>query len=84
MTTPNTGSDTGAGPLSGLKILDIATIIAGPMAGSLLADFGAEVVKLELPGVGDGLRGFPPLKDGKPLWWKVTNRGKYHGPLDQA
>ena len=42
-------SDTGTGPLSGLKILDIATIIAGPMAGSLLADFGAEVVKLELP-----------------------------------
>ena len=75
-------SDTGTGPLSGVKILDIATIIAGPMAGSLLADFGAEVVKLELPGVGDGLRGFPPLKEGKPLWWKVTNRGKYHGTLD--
>ncbi|WP_028956941.1 CaiB/BaiF CoA-transferase family protein [Sulfitobacter sp. 20_GPM-1509m] len=71
-----------AGPLTGLKILDIATIIAGPMAGTLLADFGAEVVKLELPGVGDGLRGFPPFKEGKPLWWKVTNRGKYHGTLD--
>jgi crotonobetainyl-CoA:carnitine CoA-transferase CaiB-like acyl-CoA transferase len=77
-----TTADTGSGPLSGLKVLDIATIIAGPMAGSLLADFGAEVVKLELPGVGDGLRGFPPLKEGKALWWKVTNRGKYHGTLD--
>ena len=72
----------GAGPLKGLRILDIATIIAGPMAASLLADFGAEVIKLELPGVGDGLRGFPPFKDGKPLWWKVTNRGKRFGTLD--
>lgn len=78
MTHPTTGS----GPLSGLRVLDIATIIAGPMAGSLLADFGADVVKLELPGVGDGLRGFPPFKDGKSLWWKVTNRGKRHGTLD--
>lgn len=77
-----TDTATGTGPLSGLKILDIATIIAGPMAGSLLADFGAEVIKLELPGVGDGMRGFPPFKEGKSLWWKVTNRGKRHGTLD--
>lgn len=75
-------TDEGAGPLKGLRVLDIATIIAGPMAGTLLADFGAEVIKLELPGAGDGLRGFPPFKDGKSLWWKVTNRGKYHGTLD--
>lgn len=72
----------GEGPLAGLRVLDIATIIAGPMAATMMADFGAEVVKLELPGVGDGLRGFPPLKDGKSLWWKVTNRGKYFGTLD--
>lgn len=71
-----------SGPLKGLRVLDIATIIAAPMAGSLLADFGADVTKLELPGAGDGLRGFPPFKDGKPLWWKVTNRGKRHGTLD--
>ncbi|MCC5969295.1 MAG: CoA transferase [Pararhodobacter sp.] len=71
-----------SGPLRGLRVLDIATIIAAPMAASLLADFGAEVTKLELPGAGDGLRGFPPFKDGKPLWWKVTNRGKRHGTLD--
>lgn len=70
------------GPLSGLRVLDIATIIAAPMAASLLADFGAEVTKLELPGAGDGLRGFPPYKQGKPLWWKVTNRGKRYGTLD--
>ncbi|MGQ9370898.1 CaiB/BaiF CoA transferase family protein [Azospirillum sp. ST 5-10] len=72
----------GEGPLRGLRVLDIATIIAGPMAGTLMADFGAEVVKLELPGLGDGLRGFPPFRDGKSLWWKVTNRGKYFGTLD--
>ncbi|MGN6467741.1 MAG: CaiB/BaiF CoA transferase family protein [Rhizobiaceae bacterium] len=72
----------GSGPLKGLRILDIATIIAGPMAASLLADFGADVIKLELPGTGDGMRGFPPFRDGKPLWWKVTNRGKRFGTLD--
>jgi crotonobetainyl-CoA:carnitine CoA-transferase CaiB-like acyl-CoA transferase len=72
----------GSGPLKGLRILDIATIIAGPMAASLLADFGADVIKLELPGIGDGMRGFPPFRDGKPLWWKVTNRGKRFGTLD--
>ncbi|MEN2980520.1 CoA transferase [Tistrella bauzanensis] len=74
--------DTGQGPLSGLRVLDIATIIAGPMAATMMADFGAEVIKLELPGIGDGLRGFPPLKGQKSLWWKVTNRGKYFGTLD--
>lgn len=70
------------GPLHGLRVLDIATIIAAPSAASLLADYGADVVKAELPGAGDGARGFPPLKDGKPLWWKVTNRGKRFVTLD--
>ena len=69
-------------PLSGLRILDIATIIAAPFAGTLLADFGADVVKLELPGSGDGMRGFPPFKEGKSLWWKAANRGKQFGTLD--
>ncbi|SEI68300.1 Crotonobetainyl-CoA:carnitine CoA-transferase CaiB [Pseudooceanicola nitratireducens] len=70
------------GPLAGLKVLDIATIIAAPFAASLLADFGAEVTKFEMPGQGDGLRNFPPFRDDKPLWWKVTNRGKRYGTLD--
>ncbi len=69
------------GPLAGLKVLDIATIIAAPSAAALLADYGADVLKLELP-AGDGARGFPPFKDGKPLWWKVTNRGKKFATLD--
>jgi crotonobetainyl-CoA:carnitine CoA-transferase CaiB-like acyl-CoA transferase len=70
------------GPLQGLRVLDIATIIAAPSAAALLADYGADVVKAELPGAGDGARGFPPFKDGKPLWWKVTNRGKRFITLD--
>lgn len=74
---------TGAqGPLTGLRVLDIATIIAAPFSATLMADLGADVVKLELPGVGDGMRGFPPFRDGKSLWWKATNRGKQFGTLD--
>ncbi|MGH9510107.1 MAG: CaiB/BaiF CoA transferase family protein [Terriglobales bacterium] len=70
------------GPLTGLRVLDIATIIAGPSAAALLGDYGATVVKAELPRTGDGARDFPPHKDGKPLWWKVTNRGKRLITLD--
>jgi crotonobetainyl-CoA:carnitine CoA-transferase CaiB-like acyl-CoA transferase len=70
------------GPLEGLRILDIATIIAAPSAATLLGDYGADVVKVELPGAGDGARGFPPHKDGKPLWFKVLNRGKRFITLD--
>lgn len=72
-----------SGPLAGLRVLDIATIIAAPTAAALLGDYGAEVVKLELPGGGDAVaRKLPPLKDGKPLWWKVINRNKKFGTLD--
>jgi crotonobetainyl-CoA:carnitine CoA-transferase CaiB-like acyl-CoA transferase len=70
------------GPLRGLKVLDIATILAAPSCATLLADYGAEVVKLELPGVGDGARDFPPFKDGKSLWWKAINRNKQFITLD--
>lgn len=70
------------GPLEGLKVLDLATIVAAPLTATLLADYGADVVKVELPGAGDGLRGFPPFKDGKGLWWKVANRGKRFITLD--
>jgi len=69
-------------PLHGLRILDISTMIAAPVASTLLADFGAEVIKVELPGVGDVMRQLPPHKDGKPLWWKVTNRNKKGMTLD--
>lgn len=71
-----------SGPLQGLRVLDIATVLAGPFAATLMSDYGAEVVKLELPGKGDGMRAFPPFKDGKSLWWKSAQRGKKHITLD--
>ena len=70
------------GPLAGLKVLDIATIIAAPFAATLLADYGADVLKIEMPGQGDGVRTFPPFKHGKPLWWKTANRNKQFATLD--
>lgn len=71
-----------AGPLSGVKVLDISTVIAGPLSSTLLADLGAEVLKIELPGLGDHLRQLPPHKDGKSLWSKVANRNKRGITLD--
>jgi crotonobetainyl-CoA:carnitine CoA-transferase CaiB-like acyl-CoA transferase len=70
------------GPLRNLRILDLATIIAGPLAAGLLADFGAEVLKVEMPGKGDGLRALRPHKDGVSLWAKVVNRNKQGITLD--
>jgi|CXWL01.1.fsa_nt_gi crotonobetainyl-CoA:carnitine CoA-transferase CaiB-like acyl-CoA transferase len=70
------------GPLQGLRVLDISNVIAGPFAAALLGDFGAEVLKVELPGGGDPLRGLPPHKDGKPLLWKAVNRNKQAITLD--
>jgi crotonobetainyl-CoA:carnitine CoA-transferase CaiB-like acyl-CoA transferase len=71
-----------AGPLAGLRILDISTVIAGPFAATLLADLGAEVLKVEMPDTGDALRRLAPHKEGVPLWWKVTNRNKKGVTLD--
>ena len=71
-----------AAPLQGLRDLDISNVIAGPFAAGMLGDFGAEVLKVELPGTGDPLRALPPHKEGKPLIWKVTNRNKKGITLD--
>ncbi|MEB8433269.1 CoA transferase [Cocleimonas sp. KMM 6892] len=70
------------GPLTHLKVIDIATIIAGPLSAGLLADFGADVLKVELPKKGDGLRNLRPIKDGVSLWSKVINRNKRGITLD--
>ena len=67
---------TAQGPLSGLRVLDLSIIVAGGTATSLLADFGAEVVKIERPGTGDPLRNWGPFANGVSLWWKVHSRNK--------
>ena len=67
---------TAQGPLSGLRVLDLSIIVAGGTASSLLADFGAEVVKIERPGTGDPLRNWGPFANGVSLWWKVHSRNK--------
>ncbi len=63
------------GPVAGLRVIDCATILAGPLAATILGDFGAEVVKVEHPR-GDALRGMGHGKDGVGLWWKVAARNK--------
>src|ERR1700722_7485566 len=70
------------GPLAGLRILDISTVVAGPLSSTLLADLGAEVLKVEMPGAGDALRRLAPRKEGVPLWGKVTKPNKRGITLD--
>ncbi|MBT3820139.1 MAG: CoA transferase, partial [Nitrospinaceae bacterium] len=62
-------------PLEGIKVLDIGTLFAGPWVATYMADFGAEVIKVEHP-KGDSIRNFAPHKDGVSLWWKLAGRGK--------
>ncbi|MBX6342131.1 MAG: CoA transferase, partial [Thermomicrobiaceae bacterium] len=68
------------GPLSGVRVLDLSRLVAGGMCGMLLADFGAEVVKVEQPGRGDPLRTWSA--GGLPLWWRVYGRNKRSITLD--
>lgn len=63
-------------PLSGIRVLDAATLLAGPLAAALMGDLGADVVKIEDPVRGDPLRGYPPFRRGESLINKVTNRNK--------
>ena len=77
-----TADNSGFGPLNGLKVLDLSIIVAGGTASSLLADFGAEVVKVERPGSGDPLRNWGPFVNGVSLWWKVHSRNKQSLTLD--
>ena len=71
-----------SGALTGVRILDMATVLAAPFGATLCADHGADVVKLELPDGSDTLRALQPVKDGNALWWKVANRGKRGITLD--
>ncbi|MBC3929658.1 CaiB/BaiF CoA-transferase family protein [Undibacterium sp. CY21W] len=64
------------GPLAGIKVLELGTLIAGPFCARMLAEFGAEVIKVESPDGGDPLRQWRVLKDGTSLWWSVQARNK--------
>jgi len=70
------------GPLAGLKVLELGQLIAGPFAAKTLADFGADVIKVEAPGTGDPLRKWRLLKDGTSVWWQVQSRNKRSLALD--
>ena len=67
-------------PLRGIRVLDLSRLVAGGLTGMLLADFGADVVKVEQPGTGDPLRSW--TMEGLPLWWKVYGRGKRYVTLN--
>jgi formyl-CoA transferase len=80
--SPPAGGDQAALPLAGLKVLELGQLIAGPFAAKTLADFGAEVIKIEPPGAGDPLRRWRLLKDGTSVWWQVQARNKRSVALD--
>nr|WP_315483084.1 CaiB/BaiF CoA-transferase family protein [uncultured Undibacterium sp.] len=72
----NTDLSKTKGPLAGVKVLELGTLIAGPFCSRMLAEFGAEVIKIEIPDGGDPLRHWRVLKDGTSLWWSVQARNK--------
>ncbi len=77
-----TGIEAGAAALAGLKVVECATVIAAPLCGRMLADFGAEVIHVEPPGKGDHLRNFGFDVDGINPWWKYYSRNKKLITLD--
>lgn len=70
------------GPLDGVRVLELGSFIAGPFSGQLLADLGADVVKVESPGEGDPMRRWGPMLDGRGIWWSALARGKRLVALD--
>jgi formyl-CoA transferase len=69
-------------PLSGIRVLELGQLIAGPFAAKMLGEFGAEVIKIEPPGKGDPLRNWRLLHDGTSVWWQVQSRNKKSVSLD--
>lgn len=63
-------------PLEGVRVLEVGQLIAGPFTGSILAYFGAEVIKVEPPGKGDPIRQWRVVRDGSSLWWHSVGRNK--------
>jgi formyl-CoA transferase len=72
----------GARPLAGLTIVELGALIAGPFCTKVMAEFGADVIKLEPPGTGDPLRKWRYMKDGTSLWWHVQSRNKRSVAVD--
>jgi crotonobetainyl-CoA:carnitine CoA-transferase CaiB-like acyl-CoA transferase len=70
------------GPLQGIRVIEAATLFAGPLAATHLGDFGADVVKIEHPTRPDAARGHGASKDGVGLWWKTIGRNKRMATLD--
>ena len=70
------------GPLAGLRVLELGSFIAGPFAGQLLGDLGADVVKVEPPGDGDPMRRWGVCVDGRSLWWPAIARNKRSVAID--
>ena len=70
------------GALAGIRVLDLGTRIGAPFAATILAELGADVIKVEQPGTGDFMRSIPPFEDGVSLWWAVDGRGKRSVTLD--
>lgn len=66
----------GGGPLAGIRVIDVATVLAGPLAGQILGDYGADVIKVEHPRHGDAMRHHGQAKGGESLWWKMIGRNK--------
>ena len=71
-----------SGPLAGVRVLELGSLIAGPFCAKTLADFGAEVIKVEPPGDGDPLRRWRKMRNGVSLWWQVQSRNKRSITLD--
>ena len=78
----NFDPDPESGPLAGVRVLELGTLIAGPFCAKTLADFGAEVIKVEPPGEGDPLRRWRKMRNGVSLWWHVQSRNKKSITLD--
>lgn len=76
------GSVVSAAPLDGIRVLDVSTLFAGPLAATFLGDFGADVIKVEHPRRPDAARGHGPTKDGVNLWWKTLGRNKRTVTID--
>ena len=79
---PTAAPTAASGPLAGLKVVELGQLIAGPFAAKTLADFGADVIKIEPPGTGDPLRQWRLLHDGTSVWWQVQSRNKKSVALD--